>query len=554
VNASNSVELQWFYDHLAADVDRELHMMAGALRFNTVRMFSHALLWELDGGRTLTTNFDKFLTTAASYGIKASLGPFFDDCHNYSTIPPTGVDDTHDCIVKGWHNGCWFTSPTQAQRTGYSRFEPYVSGMMSRFANDSRVRYVELYNEPHADTATPNWPAGNFSSCKLRDMAREWADGYHSVHPVLACWNDNPDTDAVDSHNYNTDFASWAAILFGSEGKGAVVTEGGSRWYQGQKDYGSPMLMLHFFSSLRISARKFVPGAMLNWESMVGNSNTRWQWSAAHYSAEPTIPWDGWIFPDGTPVSYTEVGLLRAYAVAGTRDNLRGLAFETGFDEDSEFIAWDSFLPQISDSSFIAGDTYLTLSAGEVHTLQAQASTWSGQQPGAAGAAPVIGDGIVEASLWPGVDGIAEIWVRAAAGSDGSPESGVVVSLSSDGTLEARACRSPASCDSLFTFNMSSVDCGVTTDGWNLVRVVMEGDSLSVWANTMLLDVYGSEDPTKQVLTVPGPRANATVPSYVAAAGSAVLSSSAKSGNPIRVDYVSALPLSWEVHKMRGKW
>lgn len=525
-------------------------MMAGALQFNTVRMFSHALLWEMDGGATLSSTFEKFLAAAASHGIKASLGPFFDDCHNYSTIPPSGVDDTHDCIVKGWHNGCWFTSPTQDQRTNYTRFEPFVSGMMSRFANDSRVRYVEVYNEPHADTQTPNWPSGNFSSCMLRDAARGWVDAYHSQHPVLACWNDNPDSDAVDSHGYDTEFEVWAETLYGSPGKGALVTEGGSRWYQGQQDYGSPMLMLHFFSSLRASSRKFVPGTMLNWEVMVGNSNTRWQWKAAHYSAEPTVPWDGWIFPDGTPVSYTEVGLLRAYAAAGTRQQLRGSAFLASFKRDAEFLVWDSFLPAISPTGFISGDTFLSLDAGEAHAVQANASTWSGQTDDA----PTIGDAIVEASLWPGANGVAEVWVRAEADRSGKPTAGVVVSLSSDATLKARACRSANTCDSLFTFNMSTVDCGVTTVGWNIVRVVIQGSSISVWANTMLLDVYGSEDPTKQVLSVPGPRASGSLPPYIPATGALILASGASSSNSVRVDYVSALPADWVVHQMRGKW
>ena len=46
------------------------------------------------------------------------------------------------------------------------------------------------------------------------------------------------------------------------------------------------------------------PLALL-WQVMVGNSNTRWHWGSPEGAAEPAIPWDGWLFPDGTPVSLT---------------------------------------------------------------------------------------------------------------------------------------------------------------------------------------------------------------------------------------------------------
>ena len=52
---------------------------------------------------------------------------------------------------------------------------------------------------------------------------------------------------------------------------------------------------------------------MICWELMVGNSNTRWHWATAADSPEPAIPWDAWVFPDGTPISYTEVAAFRRY-------------------------------------------------------------------------------------------------------------------------------------------------------------------------------------------------------------------------------------------------
>mmetsp|Transcript_65223 Transcript_65223/g.129054 ORF Transcript_65223/g.129054 Transcript_65223/m.129054 type:complete len:147 (-) Transcript_65223:53-493(-) len=54
----------------------------------------------------------------------------------------------------------------------------------------------------------------------------------------------------------------------------------------------------------------FVPGVMMQWEMLVGHSMTRWHWGSAEGTAEPAIPWDAHMFPDGTPVSYTEAAAV----------------------------------------------------------------------------------------------------------------------------------------------------------------------------------------------------------------------------------------------------
>merc|ERR1711957_305040 len=90
-----------------------------------------------------------------------------------------------------------------------------------------------------------------------------------------------------------------------------------------------------------------MPGVMLSWELMVSNTNTRWSWSDSHGSPEPAVPWCGWLFPDGTPVSYTEVGALRRYL--------------TGRDE---FFVFENFLP--ADLAESGTDKVLTLDAGSI--------------------------------------------------------------------------------------------------------------------------------------------------------------------------------------------
>lgn len=122
---------------------------------------------------------------------------------------------------------------------------------------------------------------------------------------------------------------------------------------------------------------------MINWALMVGNDNTRWHWGTAEGTAEPAIPWDAWVFPDGTPVSFTETCAFRQYA--------------TGIDT---FVRYEDFLPKsVTD----AGDFTQPVAAGGAYI------------PTAPPAATPILDGIFEASVWasfPG-DGNVSLVVRA---------------------------------------------------------------------------------------------------------------------------------------------
>ena len=120
------------------------------------------------------------------------------------------------------------------------------------------------------------------------------------------------------ARRYDTAFKSgFFPALYANAGKGSVITEGGSRWYQPPLggDFGSPLTVLNFLEALKLmkaaGAVDYIPGAFTNWITFVGNDNTRWHWNSADGSPEPAVPWDGWLFPDGTPVSHTEAGAAR---------------------------------------------------------------------------------------------------------------------------------------------------------------------------------------------------------------------------------------------------
>ena len=53
---------------------------------------------------------------------------------------------------------------------------------------------------------------------------------------------------------------------------------------------------------------------MIDWEVMVSNSNTRWSWANSLGGVEPVIPWHQHVYPDGSPVSYTEAAAIRRCA------------------------------------------------------------------------------------------------------------------------------------------------------------------------------------------------------------------------------------------------
>ena len=59
---------------------------------------------------------------------------------------------------------------------------------------------------------------------------------------------------------------------------------------------------------------------------MVGHSNTRWHWTSRQGDPEPAIPWCGFLYPDGSPVSYTEAAAIRRYTSGGKDDPFLFLA------------------------------------------------------------------------------------------------------------------------------------------------------------------------------------------------------------------------------------
>ena len=303
--ASNELWLA-FYGRYRNQVVFDIKNYKERLGVTALRIFLHSLLWESDPAGLLA-NLEDLLAIAANYSMQLGL-VFFDSCWS-----DTGASTIEECKpTPGVHNSCWMQSPQASQRTNVSRFEPYVSGVVSRFAADPRVAWFEVYNEPHVDDPFVK---------ALREAGYGWAKAQNPLAPVISCWDFNAAgvSDFSDIHKYDTDFSQWQISAFKNMSAGAIFTEAGCRNYQPPNtgDAGSPLAVIRFLETLRkrrdTGLEPYVPGAMLSWELAVGNSNTRWHWGSTVGTPEPAIPWCGWLWPDGTPVSYTEAAALRRY-------------------------------------------------------------------------------------------------------------------------------------------------------------------------------------------------------------------------------------------------
>lgn len=365
-------QLWWHnYTQYRADVVREVGAMRTALGFTSVRVFLHDMVHTDNPGKLLA-NLADFLRILDGHNMTAGI-VFFDDCWQHA-----GANLSQTCITKqGVHNGCWFAGPQDIDRTDVARFEPYVTSIVKAFASDHRVAWWEISNEPQK---------GNNFSLALRDAGYRWATAQGPVAPVVSCWDDNNDTQVVDRHQYSAPWGTTGGVFL-NPSKGGIVTEAGCRWFQQDKDHGSPLTVVNWLDAIRKggSGAPFLPGVMYSWEVMVGNTATRWNWLSKEGDPEPAVPWCGSLYPDGTPVSYTEAAAFRRYLGRG-----------------DDFLYLDTFLQPSAN----AGESYLAIGSGKTWTGWAPHS--GDDTPGGGGdgdgatiaiAAPAAG-ALYELSLW----------------------------------------------------------------------------------------------------------------------------------------------------------
>ena len=299
-------QVQMWHEFRPEVIDRELAAAARCFGLTSLRVYLHNLVFDNERDAFLD-RIDQFLALCQKHGIRPGF-VFFDDCHRRDGI----VFGPQKPPVDGYHNGRWAACPQGRERTddNLPKLQAYVQDTIRRFRADPRVLWWEVYNEPNRRAAF---------SRKLRVLGYRWAKEAEPVQPVLCCWDDSPETDVVDAHNYSSNFRAWDRQADRNPAKGTVFTEAGARWYAGRAaSNGEPVEVIGWLRSRR-KAGKTVPGVYLCWELMVGNSHCRWYWGTKDGAPEPTLPWCGLLWPDGTPVSLAEAEAIRSYTTGKAR-------------------------------------------------------------------------------------------------------------------------------------------------------------------------------------------------------------------------------------------
>ena len=310
-NAINQLEMWQAETFDPATIDRELGWSA-SIGFNTIRTYLHDLAWEADASG-FKQRIDLFLDITSRHGIRPIL-VIFDDCWNANPgIGPQPVPQP------GVHNSGWVQSPgievVNCGKSAWGRQERYVQDIISTFADDERILFWDLYNEPGN--------SGNgVKSLPLVKAVFEWARSVNPSQPLSAgIWFDNKElnefqlaeSDIITFHNYRPaeHLENQIAELKIHE-RPIICTE----WMA--RTCGS-LVNTH----LPVFAREKI--GCINWGLVTGKTNTIYQWKELEALLEPAaLPVDDpgaapkvWFHDlfssDGTPYDPMEIELFRTY-------------------------------------------------------------------------------------------------------------------------------------------------------------------------------------------------------------------------------------------------
>jgi len=315
--AVNQLEMWQAETYDEPTIDRELGWAAD-LGFNTMRVFLHDLVWKEDAPGFLD-RIDRFLTVADRHGIRVML-VFFDGVWN-----PFPVAGPQPAPIPHVHNSQWVQSPGAeilADLERHDELEPYVTGVIGRFANDPRVLAWDLFNEPdnpnlisYRDVELPadvKDPAAE----ALLQKAFTWARSVGPTQPLTAGvwqgqWSD-PDalsainelmlteSDVVSFHSYDRpDVVDTQLAALRQYGRPLLCTE-----YLARSGGSTFQAILPIFQAQDVAA--------VNWGLVSGKTQTIYSWLSWVTMDPADAPWFHDIFyPDGTPYDPAEVALIR---------------------------------------------------------------------------------------------------------------------------------------------------------------------------------------------------------------------------------------------------
>ena len=321
--AINQLEM-WQADSFdTKTIDRELGWAAD-LGLNSMRVYLHNLLWTQDA-KGFLKRVDRFLTIADRHGINIML------------VPLDGVWDPHPKLGRQrapkphLHNSGWLQAPggeILADPKRHDELEPYIRGLVKRFANDKRVYAWDVFNEPDNPNANSYGENGDKSelppaikaamATKLLRKVFEWARAENPSQPLTAGvwmgpWPDHSrlkphekvmieQSDIISFHNYG-----------GLEHVKPRVEQ--------LKRYGRPILCTEYMA--RPNGSRFNPVLgyfkkenipAYNWGFVAGKTQTNYPWDSwrRQYTAEPEEWFHEILRRDGTPYRKAEVQYIRS--------------------------------------------------------------------------------------------------------------------------------------------------------------------------------------------------------------------------------------------------
>jgi len=443
--AANQIQLWHAFNPEA--IDRELAAAVKYFGINTLRVYLHNIAYDTEK-EVFLERIEAFLKLCDRHGIKPGF-VFFDDCWNR-----TGITLETPPSVPGRHNGRWAAlQDAERKDENLPKFKTYVQDVIRLYRADPRVRFWEIYNEPTGQDKF---------SLKLRELGYGWAKELKPLQPVIACWDDHPQTDIVNAHNYTADWASWDRQADMNPAKGTVFTEAGARWFAPRPSSGAPVEVMHWLEK-RKAANKTVPGVFLCWELMVGNSNCRWYWGTPDNTPEPTIPWCGLLWPDCTPVSYAEAEAVRRHATGRST----ALLFEDFQGSEPPVHAPDGWSIY---GAAIAAD-YLPLSPNT--KMVTGKEEWGDYQ-------------IEVAAMLKSDNGNAGLILRVSNPGPGMDQmQGYYVGFD---TRTLYLGKMNNNWQQLASFDLTRLACKIEPGTWNRLRVEAKGNRLKVWFNPLVGD------------------------------------------------------------------
>jgi len=272
---------------------------------NAMRVFLHNLMWTQDSDSFLHTT-DKFLDIAQKHDI-GILFVFFDSC--WTAYPELGPQPEPTPYV---HNSQWVQSPGTDivhDTEQFLKLEPYVTGVLSHYKDDSRVIGWDLWNEPDNSGYMPDLIAPLLSS------VFNWAREVGPSQPLTSClWQVGPwgdydllsslekvcisESDVISFHNYG-DLDSMNGI---------------SRRVESLRGYDKPLMCSEYMAREQNSTFNPIMGYLkdqhisaFNWGVVSGRTQTIYPWSSSetpnpYEGVDDPDPWFHDIFrSDGTP-------------------------------------------------------------------------------------------------------------------------------------------------------------------------------------------------------------------------------------------------------------